>query len=391
LAAGLCLLLCLLAAGCSRAGQPDIPLAAPPPAAQAPQSELAPESQPQPEPEPQPEPTRVTLVAVGDNLLHMPIVRWCKSGEGYDFKPLYREVKELVSAADLAFVNQEAPLGGEGFSPSGYPTFNSPQQAGLALAATGFNVINQANNHALDKGAKALTDTADFWQGLPEAVAIGINRSAEERAEITVVEAQGCRFAWLAYSYGTNGMPMAHSYLLNLIDKEAMAADIAKARALAEAVIVSLHWGNEYQHTPSPQQRELARFLAEQGVTLIIGHHPHVVQPLEWLEGPEGQRTLVMYSLGNFVSNQNRRHTMLEGMLQVVFLAEEEGLTIEECGVIPLVMHYERGYQDYCVYPLASYTEDLARRHYINQLDRPVSLDFFRELARDTWGDYCLE
>jgi poly-gamma-glutamate synthesis protein (capsule biosynthesis protein) len=329
-------------------------------------------------------------VAVGDNLLHMPIVDWCKTEEGYDFTPLYREVKELLAGADMAFVNQEAPLGGEGFAPSGYPMFNSPQQAGLALAATGFNVINQANNHALDKGAKAVLATADFWQEIPDVKFIGINRSEEERAEIRVTEAQGYRFAWLAYSYGTNGMPMAYSYLLNLIDKEAMAREIEQAHELADAVIVSLHWGNEYQLKPSPQQRDLARFLADQGVTLVIGHHPHVVQPLEWQEGANGRSTLVMYSLGNFVSNQSQRNTMLEGMLSVVFIANEDGVVIEDCGVIPLVMHYERGYLSYCVYPLFAYTDDLARRHYINQLDKPVSMDFFDSLAREIWGEYCI-
>lgn len=343
-----------------------------------------------PEPEPEPEPTRVTLVAVGDNLLHMPIVNWCKTTDGYDFTPLYREVKELVAGADMAFVNQESPLGGEGFAPSGYPMFNSPQQAGEALAATGFNVVNQANNHGLDKGAKAVLATADFWQEVPDVVCIGINRSEEERAEIRVVEAHGYRFAWLAYSYGTNGMPMAQGYLMNLIDKEAIAADVERGQELADAVIVSLHWGNEYQFLPSREQRELAQFLADRGVTLIIGHHPHVVQPLEWLEGRDGNLTLVMFSLGNFISNQDRRDRMLEGMLSVVFLATEEGLVIEDCGVIPLVMHYERGYQDYCVYPLYAYTEDLARRHYINQLDKPVTPEFFSGLAGDTWGEYCI-
>ena len=384
-------------AGCVSTQPQEIPGDLPPLAAveeikPAPVPEAEPAPQPEAEPDPivEAEPTRISLVAVGDNLLHMPIVNWCKTVDGYDFTPLYREVEKLVAEADLAFVNQESPLGGEGFAPSGYPMFNSPQQAGLALAATGFNVINHANNHGLDKGAKAVLATADFWREVPDVVYIGINRSEEERAEIRVVEAQGYRFAWLAYSYGTNGMPMAQSYLMNLIDKEAMAADIEQAQELADAVIVSLHWGNEYQFTPSREQRELAQFLADLGVALIIGHHPHVAQPLEWLEGKDDLPTLVMFSLGNFVSNQDRRNRMLEGMLSVVFFATENGLAIEECGVIPLVMHYERGYQNYCVYPLYAYSEDLAQRHYINQLDRQVSLGFFSGLAYDIWGEYCV-
>ena len=378
--------LCFMLQGCIIAKQPEVhPVELSSEAvreAEEPEQEL--------EPEPEPAPIRITLVAVGDNLLHMPIVRWCETADGYDFTPLYAEVKELVSAADIAFVNQESPLGGEGFAPSGYPLFNSPQEAGLALADTGFNVINHANNHALDKGAKAVLATADFWQDVPDVAFIGVHRSEEEQQMVTVVEAQGCRFAWLAYSYGTNGMPMAYGYLMNLINKDAIAADIERARALADAVIVSMHWGNEYQLTPSPEQRELAQFLADQGVMLVIGHHPHVVQPLEWLTGKDGNATLVMYSLGNFVSNQSRRNTMLEGMLFVAFWAKEDEIVIEECGVLPMVMHYERGYTAQCVYPFAAYSDDLARRHYINQLDRPVSLDFFGSLAREAWGDYCM-
>jgi len=351
--------------------------------------EAEPATQPQLPIEPIRGPGCVNLVAVGDNLLHLPIMNGCKTAGGYDFTPLYKQVKELVSAADLAFVNQEGPIGGAGSVPSGYPLFNAPAAAGLALTATGFNIINQANNHALDQGTQGLLGTIAFWQEQPGAVVIGVNASEQERARVKVVEVQGYRFAWLAYTYGANGQPLEHSYLLNLIDKDAMAEDIAKARAVADAVIVSIHWGEEYQQEPSPQQRELAQFLADQGVMLVIGHHPHVAQPLEWLQGKDGHPTLVMYSLGNFISSQNRRYTMLEGMLRVTFRADADGLAIASCGVVPLVMHYERGYQAYAVYPLRAYTEDLARRHYVNQLDKPVSMAYFSNLAREVWGGYC--
>lgn len=336
----------------------------------------------------EPEAERITLVAVGDNLLHMPIVRWCRIQDGYDFNPLYKRVKDLVQAADMAFVNQEAPLGGEGFAPSGYPNFNSPQEAGLALAAAGFTVVNQANNHGLDQGDAAVLATADFWQQVESATMIGFNCSEQERRQITVVEAHGFYFAWLAYSYGTNGMPMQEDYLMNLIDREAMAADIAAAKTVADAVIVSMHWGKEYQLDPSSEQRQLAQFLADQGVTLVIGHHPHVVQPVEWLTGRAGNRTLVAYSLGNFVSSQDKRDTMLEGMLSVVFSGGESGLIIESYGVLPLVMHYESGGINYCVYPLYEYTEELARRHYVNQMGQAISLSWLNELSAKIWGDF---
>lgn len=391
----------LLLCACSGGKKPilsatDFP---PPPIAVAPADEpsVEPEDQEEDEPENQTEDEqkdqaeRITLVAVGDNLLHIPIVRWCQTAEGYDFEPLYRQVKDLVQAADFAFVNQEAPLGGEGFAPSGYPTFNSPQEAGTALATTGFNIVNQANNHGLDKGAKAVLATVDFWSQVADVTMIGFNRNEEERRQVAVTEARGYRFAWLAYSYGTNGMPMRDAYLMNLIDGAAMAADIAAAKEVADAVIVSMHWGNEYQFSASPQQRELAQFLADQGVTLVIGHHPHVIQPLEWIKGRDGNQTLVSYSLGNFISNQARRGTMLGGMLSVTFTCDETGVTIAECGVLPLVTHYESGYINYGVFPFYGYTEELARRHYINKLDKAISLEWLDDLATEVLGDFRIQ
>lgn len=360
---------------------PPSPISAAPPQETVPIEQLVPEVVQ--------EPTRIHLLAVGDNLLHLPIIRWCRNESGYDFSPLYREIADLVQSADVAFVNQETPLGGPDSRPSGYPTFNTPQEAGLALIEAGFDIVSQATNHALDQGAAGLLTTADFWAEQTAAQMIGINRNAEERAQITVTETAGCRFAWLAYSYGTNGMPMQYAYLLNLIDREAITADIAAAQTQADAVIVSMHWGDEYSMQPNAYQRELAQFLADQGVALVIGHHPHVIQPLEWLEGQAGNRTLVAYSLGNFVSNQARRSTMLEGMLSVTFRLPEKGgmPEIEGAGIIPLVMHYESPYTNYCVYPLYRYTDELASQHYINQLDQKISLEWLQQTATEIWAD----
>ena len=334
-----------------------------------------------------PEPERVTLVAVGDNLLHLPVIRWCRTPDGYDFTPLYKNVKASIQAADLAFVNQEGPLGGEGFAPSDYPNFNAPQEAGRDLALTGFTVVNQANNHGLDQGAEAVLATADFWDRTEGVTMIGFNRSEQERRQVAVTTARGLRFAWLAYSYGANGMPMRDAYLMNLIDRKAMAADIAAAKESADAVIVSLHWGDEYQFRPSPEQRELAQFLADQGVTLIIGHHPHVIQPVIWVEGRGGNRTLVAYSLGNFVSSQGDRDAMVEGMLSVVFAKGGSGAVIEDFSILPLVMHYEAGNNNYCVYPVDIYTESLARKHSVNQTGKAVTLDWINDLTAEIWGD----
>ena len=337
-----------------------------------------------------PDPKVITLIAVGDNLIHSSLIKWSKTETGYDFTPLYKNVKSLIASADIAFVNQEAPLGGADIAPSGYPLFNSPQEVGLALAETGFNIVNQANNHGLDQGAKAVVATADFWESVDGVEQIGINRSEEERAEILIQEVQGVKFAWLSYSYGTNGMPMREAYLMNLIDEERMREDIKRAKEISDAVIVSIHWGNEYQLQPSQEQRRLAQFLADQGVLLVIGHHPHVIQTMERLSGAEGNETLIMYSLGNFISAQERRDTMLGGLLAVSFSYDGTEVKIAACGALPLVTHYESGHKNFSIYPLEEYSSELAGKHYVNNFGSPITPEHFESLAAGIWGEYLI-
>ncbi len=335
------------------------------------------------------EPVTISLIAVGDNLLHGTVLNDAKTADGgYDFTPIYAPVAQYIKAADISFVNQEAPLAGSGYQASGYPLFNSPQQAGRDLVSTGFNVINMANNHALDKGTQAVINTVDFWDSIEGVTMLGMARSSEEASEIKTIEINGVTFAFLSYCYGTNGMPMEYNYLLSLIDMDKISDDVARAKEMADCIIVSMHWGNEYQLTPSATQREMAQQLADMGVDLIIGHHPHVLEPAEWLTGSGGNRTFVAYSLGNFVSSQHERETMLGGMLSVNFVYKDGEVSISDAGIIPLVTHYERGLHGYRVYRLADYTDELAARHGISAYDSPVSVKYFEDLSAQILGQY---
>jgi len=335
------------------------------------------------------QPKRVSLIAVGDNMMHGSVIKWAKTAGGYDFSPLYRNITETVKAADIAFVNQEAPMGGDDIAPSGYPLFNSPQEVGLALAEAGFNVVNHANNHGVDKGAKAVIATANFWQGIDDVSYIGISTSEAERDSITVIEKDGLKFAFLAYSYGTNGMPVKDPYLINLIDRDLIEADVLKAREISDAVIVSMHWGNEYELKPSAEQRGLARFLADLNVALVIGHHPHVIQPVEWVDGKDGNKTLVAFSLGNFISSQDRTETMLGGMLSLTFEGKADGITISEAAVIPLITHYDKSYKNYYVYRLSDYPTELEAKHFLTGVKKNFSIDYLKRLSQDVLGDFC--
>lgn len=331
------------------------------------------------------------LVAVGDNLIHGPIYREAAvrtGGEGFDFQPVYELVAPYVANADLAFINQETPLGGTELGLSSYPQFNSPQELGDCLTNLGFNLISHANNHVLDQGEKGFANTLHYWSGQEKAVMAGIYSDQTTAAQVPVLEKDGVSVAFLAYTYGTNGLvlPADSNGDVAYIDEERMLSDIKKAHEAADIVIVSMHWGMEYQQTPTEKQKQLAAQLAAADVDIVLGHHPHVIQPVTVLEQPDGGSTVVYYSLGNFVSNQDNPATMLGGMAAVdfVYQMEEDQVVFDSIRFIPLVTHYGKKFSDTKIYPLADYTEELAAQHGIRQKNADFSLDYLTKLARNT-------
>ena len=336
-----------------------------------------------------------TLVAAGDNLFHDVMVR--DPPDGLDFLThyltYYAPIRSIVQGADIAFINQETPLAGAEFGFFGWPRFNSPQELGLALIETGFNVVNHANNHAMDMGERGLIATIDFWDSRPEVICLGVHRSQEARDRPALLDANGIRVGFLAYTFSTNGIPVprARPYLVSMIDDEIMEREIRALRALCDFLVVSMHWGYEYVHAPNAEQRRLAAFLADLGVDLVIGHHPHVLQPVETLPRRGGGETLVVYSLGNFISAQHDNNTLLGGLLYLEAQKKDGRVSIERAGIIPVVTHYELGFVNFRVYPIFDYTEELASRHRNRaraDLGRAnISLEYFNNLARTVLGD----
>jgi len=250
------------------------------------------------------------IAIVGDLMCHSTQYLSARTAAGYDFRPAFEAVKPYLAAADLAFGNLETVTAGEGEKFSGYPMFNTPVEYLDALADAGFDVITTANNHSLDRRFPGVERTIEALEarGLRHT---GTARSQEERDRPLIVTAKGLRLGVLAYTYGTNGIPMpaGKPYAVNLIDTLAMADDIRRSRSAgADAIAVFLHWGLEYQRQPGPAQVALAGFLARQGVHLIVGSHPHVLQPADWL-GVPGRSPFVIYSLGNFFSGQRKPFT----------------------------------------------------------------------------------
>jgi poly-gamma-glutamate synthesis protein (capsule biosynthesis protein) len=316
-----------------------------------------------------PKEKRVSILAVGDNIIHEAVFTDAKNraadGAEYDFVPMYEGVAARVAAADIAFINQEAPMAGKEYGISGYPTFNSPREAGQALVDVGFDVINLANNHILDKRVAGARATVEFVQSLP-VTELGVYLDEADHKNLRITEVDGIRIAWLSYFdlsilYYTPDMT---NIVIPLMDDDAkIRSEIADAKTKADFVIVSAHWGREQPQVTSEQKR-MAALMSEAGADVILGHHSHILQPVEWHQNGDGSRTLVAYSLGNFISTQHYANNMIGGMLTFDVVMNEAGeCTLENPVLSPTVTHYSLKRDGLQLYMLEDYTEELAQKH----------------------------
>ncbi|WP_226641804.1 CapA family protein [Mesobacillus subterraneus] len=247
----------------------------------------------------------VKIGAIGDILIHDTVYEDAFLSPGYDFKPMLSHVREYLLQPDLLLANQETLLGGEEIGLSSYPMFNSPVEVGDALIDAGVDIVSNANNHSLDRSEKGVLASLSNMEasGLPY---VGSFKDDADKQELRILNKNGVSVSYLSYTYGTNGIPVpiGKDHLVNLIDREAMKAEIHRARTESDIIVMSIHWGNEYQRFPTIDQKELAQFLVDEGIDIIFGHHPHVLQPMEWLTAADGRKAFVVYSLGNFLSGQ---------------------------------------------------------------------------------------
>lgn len=305
--------------------------------------------------------TSITVAAIGDMLIHEPVYRDAQTEGGYDFTPMLQQVKQYLQAPTVTIANQETMIGGEALGLSTYPQFNSPFEVGDALKAVGVDAVTLANNHTLDRGEEAIRRAIEHWETI-DMMYTGAYKDEEDQKHIRVQETEeGISLAYLSYTYGTNGIPtpVGQDYLVNRIDREKIAEDMAVAKEKADAVIVSLHFGTENERMPNEEQKELAQYIADLGADVIIGHHPHVLQPVEWLTGKNGKQTLVAYSLGNFLSSQQEYYQRIGGMLQFSIRKTSQGddaqVTVEEPAFLPTFMSYT-DFKDYQVLPMFDLT-----------------------------------
>lgn len=339
----------------------------------------------------------VTLLAVGDNLLHQKVIDSGKLANGnYNYDHLFSRLSEEIKAADIAVINQETILGTKKMGYSGYPRFCSPTAVGRAIAKVGFDIVLHANNHTLDKGTEGITTTLKYWSRFPMITPIGIHNSKEEAEEITYYEKNGITFALFNATYGLNGnaLPKSKSYLIDCMNQAKLKKQISEAKKKADFLIVFPHWGAEYVYKANAYQKEYAQFFADLGVDLVIGSHPHVLQPVEWIEGKNGHKTLVYYSLGNYISSMDYTDRMLGGMANITIVKKDDKTYIKSASITPIVTHYERGgTYNFTVYKLSDYTQTLATKHYIlkGKWGNDFSLKALQKLAESIVGDFHYE
>lgn len=309
---------------------------------------------------------RVKIAAIGDILIHDTVFLDAATADGYDFKPMFSHVKDTLTKPDILLANQETILGGVELGLSGYPTFNSPREVGEALIDAGVDIVSTANNHTLDKGEKGIQSSMSYLSevGLPY---VGSFKNSEDQHRLRVLNHNGVNIAYLSYTYGTNGIPVPEGkdFLVNLIDKAAMKEEIHRAKEIADVVVMSIHWGNEYQRFPDNIQEELAHFIVNEGVDVVFGHHPHVLQPMEWIQADDGRKAFVIYSLGNFLSGQMWDYKDIGGMvsLDIIKNITPDGTTIELANpdFLPTFVT-SRGQRNYQVVPL-----EQAEKYGLNQ------------------------
>ena len=314
--------------------------------------------------------SKVTLVAVGDNLIHNTLIAAGEQEDGsLDYTSLYANIKPEIEKADIAVIDQETILGGSSFEYTGYPLFNSPWEIGDAAIDAGFDIFNCATNHTMDMGWAGIEKELEYFSGKENVVALGINEDERDYNSITYYEKNSITFALLNYTFGTNGIPLPEDkpWCVNLLDKDKVTADIKEARENADVVIVFPHWGTENSHDVSDYQKEYTQLFSDLGVDIVIGCHPHVLQPVEWVTNEStGKKMIVYYSLGNFISHQIELDQLCGGMAQLTIEKHGDEIEISSAKLVPIVCHYNRGENDkfvFDVYKLSDYTDELAASH----------------------------
>jgi poly-gamma-glutamate capsule biosynthesis protein CapA/YwtB (metallophosphatase superfamily) len=278
---------------------------------------------------------KISLLFIGDIMGHDTQI-WSAENRGnhtYNYDDVFQYVKPIISEASIAIANLEVTLAGPPYK--GYPQFSSPAALAAACRDAGIDCLVTANNHSADRGNKGILSSIYKLDslGIPHTGTFSDQQSRENRQPL-ILQKNGISLALLNYTYGTNGISVPEPVIVNKLDKELITSDIAKAKAInPDAIILFLHWGTEYDTVPSSAQTELAEYFFSKGVDLVIGSHPHVVQKMVWYrDGSANNNKAVVYSLGNFVSNQRKPKTDGGAMVRIEMTKTDQGMKIINAG-----------------------------------------------------------
>lgn len=343
-------------------------------------------------PEPYPPDVTLKFAGVGDNIMYNGTMRDAKSvaiegGRKYNFAPIYENIRPIIESADIAFINQETPMAGEKYGYDDWPYFNSPQDLAYDIVEAGFDVVNLATNHMLDAGSEGLKDTIEFWNTMP-VTTIGGYLNEEDFNNIRVTKTKDISIAWLSFTYSTNGIRLKNGYdiVIPYEDEETIREMVTKANEIADLVFVSMHWGSEYKFKPNQNQKNLASMMAGLGVDVIIGHHPHVLQPVEWVESPngDGHRTLCVYSLGNIAAEQDHDYNLVGGIITFDIVREKGEISIQNPILVPTVYYYNRSFYKNSIHLMKDFTDDMAKSLGLSYYGRSTTLDKLRSYVTNT-------
>lgn len=287
----------------------------------------------------------VSFVAFGDNLLHEPIYRYgLLNDEAFSF--LFENFRDVIAESDVSVINQETPLVDDPALYGDYPRFGTPLGAGWAIADAGFDVVTCATNHALDRGTNGVNTTKEFFDA-QDVICLGIQTEKEaEYRPYEIIMKKGIRFALLNYTYGTNGIkiPEDTPWMVHILDdEEKLRKDVENARAEADLVILFVHWGTENSTETDEFQKQWTKVFLDSHVDVVVGTHPHALQPMELLTSEDGHQMLVYYSIGNFISAQSERTSIKGGMANFTVSPTADGYKITEYSLKPLAITWHKG------------------------------------------------
>ena len=338
------------------------------------------------------EPKSFTFIGVGDNLYHGALYyRQRMAGNGYNFDTYYDGTREYSESADLAYINMETICNGdEHYELSSYPLFNGPKEVIDAIYNAGFDWWSISSNHSLETGANGLLEQLNtIHEKYPDIITTGSHTSLEDKNTPIVKEINGIKVGFLGYTYGLNGLvvPEDKEWLVSMIDKDQMKIDMEALSKVSDIQMVAMHWGVEYSTSISEEQKDLTKYLNELGAEVIIGTHPHVIEPAEIYHG-ENQDTLVYYSLGNYTSAQDAAPRMVGGMAS--FTVNYDPNTFEtsftNVKFIPTVTWFDGGFNDWKTYTLADYNNDLYATHR-HVYDFDLSKEWVTNFVKEVMGE----